>query len=111
MKQDRQARTVANDAEQRAAGLSGVGTAGLILQTGTLTLVAGVSPAVPAAVLPANAIVALSRVNLHASTAIAEPLVTITPNTSFIVTSTRDATLATETGDVSTFNYAIIVPG
>lgn len=110
-------RTVADDAEQRAAAAAAATAAshGIITQTGTVTLVSGVSPAIPApsvvSGLGASKILfTLAAVN--ASTALGIPFVsTLTPGVSFVVTAATVGTPgATQTGDDSTYNYVIVNP-
>ena len=75
--------------------------------TGTSTLVNGTITVSNSAVT-ANSKIFLTRDGLNASTAIADLHVSNVIAGSFVVTSTRHNTLATETGDQSTFNYLII---
>jgi len=74
---------------------------------GTDVLVAGTATVSNSAVT-ANSSIFLTRDGLNASTAIADLHVSNVTAGSFVVTSTRHNTLATETGDESTFNYLII---
>ena len=88
---------------------------GTVVQTGTATLVNGVSPAIPAPAvmtgLSASKITfTLALVNL--STVLGVPRVsTITAGTSFVVTSYMSGTPGSiETGDQSTYDYIITNP-
>lgn len=74
---------------------------------GTSTLVNG-TKTVSNSSVTANSKIFLTRDGLNASTAIADLHVSSITAGSFVVTSTRHNTLATETGDQSTFNYLII---
>lgn len=71
------------------------------------TLVNGVI-AVSNTAVTANSKIFLSRDGLNASTAIGELIVSAIVGGGFTVTSTRHNTLATETGDQSTFFYWIV---
>lgn len=71
------------------------------------TLVNGVI-AVSNTAVTANSKIFLSRDGLNASTAIGELIVSAIVGGGFTVTSTRHNTLATETGDQSTFYYWIV---
>ena len=81
--------------------------AGANCSVGTATLVNGTVTVANTAVT-ANSLIFLTRDGLNASTAIADLHVSSVIADSFDVTSTRHNTLATETGDQSTFNYLII---
>ena len=81
--------------------------AGANCSLGSDTLVLGTVTVTNSAVT-VNSKILLSRDGLNASTAIADLHVTNILAGSFVVTSTRHNTLATETGDLSTFNYLII---
>jgi len=71
------------------------------------TLVNGVK-AVTNTAVSANSKIFISRDGLNASTAIGELIVSAIVAGGFTITSVRHNTLATETGDQSTFNYLII---
>lgn len=113
-----QTRAVADDAEQRAAAAAAAaaGSFGKIIQTGTFTLLNGVSPAVPATGVVTGGLSGGSRVLLmlvgaNASTALGLPSVAVTAGVGFQVTSLEVATpAATQTGDQSTYGYVIINP-
>lgn len=81
--------------------------AGANCSVGTATLVNGTVTVANSAVT-ASSIIFFTRDGLNASTAIADLHVSAVAPGSFTATSTRHNTLATETGDQSTFNYLII---
>lgn len=90
-----------------ATGNKLVIAAGADCSVGTATLVSGTVTVTNTAVT-ANSKIFLTRDGLNASTAIADLHVSNILVGSFDVTSTRHNTLATETGDLSTFQYLII---
>lgn len=80
------------------------------IQTGTSTLVNGVSPNV-SATIGASTRIQCTRTAVNASTAIADLTVTNKTNGSpghFVVTALRAASVATETGDESSFDWIAI---
>jgi len=81
--------------------------AGANCSVGTATLVNGTVTVANTAVTASSKIF-FTRDGLNASTAIADLHVSAVGAGTFTATSTRHNTLATETGDQSTFNYLII---
>ena len=81
--------------------------AGANCSVGTATLVNGTVTVANTAVT-ASSIILFTRDGLNASTGIADLHVSAVGAGTFTATSTRHNTLATETGDQSTFNYLII---
>lgn len=81
-----------------------------IVASGTTTLVAGVSPTIAVPSLTASSLVMLTLRALNASTALGIPYAsTITPGTSFQITSAEPGTPGTpQTGDASTYNWVIV---
>ena len=90
--------TAGNKLQIAAGANCSVGTA--VLVNGTVT--------VANSAVTASSIIFFTRDGLNASTGIADLHVSAVVPGSFTATSTRHNTLATETGDQSTFNYLII---
>jgi hypothetical protein len=101
---------LAADAEQRAVGAVG-GGGSFTLQTGTVTLVAGVAPAEPAPTITNRSTVVFTLAAVNASTALGVLDATITPGVGFVATSHTPATPGTTLAtDVSTYRYAVLNP-
>jgi len=104
---------LAADAEMRAQqAAAAAALAGQVLSTGTVTLVAGVSPAVVLPSITARSTVALTLAGVNASTALGTLEADITPGTGFTVTSHESGTPGvTQTGDLGTYRYAVFNAG
>jgi hypothetical protein len=107
----RATRAIADDAEQRANGGGAITPVVPVISFGTVTLVAGVSPATPLVHGNANTEIFLTLVNPNASTALGNPKAVWTPGSpgTFTVTSLEPGTPgSTQTGDVSTYNFMAV---
>jgi hypothetical protein len=106
-----QTRQVADDALTRAAEALGddEGSAGIIVSSGTTTLVAGVGPAVALPSITARSTVLYDLGAANASTALGSPQANITPGVGFTTTSISiTAPPATQAGDASTYRYIVV---
>jgi hypothetical protein len=101
---------LAADAQQRAVEAGG-GSGGVVVQTGTVTLVGGVAPSEPAPSITNRSTVVFTLAVVNASTALGVLDATITPGVGFVATSHTPGTPGTTlAGDVSTYRYAVINP-
>lgn len=110
-----QNRLVADDAEMRAGGVGSANASfGTVVQSGTVTYVNGVSPAIPAPAVKTGlgaSKILFTLLLPNASTALGFPEPTLTAGVGFVVTSIRvTAPAVTETNDQSTLSYVIINP-